>query len=119
MAKLKSENSERKKKQDEIAKELNDAYSRMSGIVQKKNAPVEELTGKVLTLEATLAKAEAENTENAERVEQLQQSNAQMTREFEAKASNIWRTGEAERQKLKNEIADLNTQVAKWQIGLS
>ena len=109
LATLRQENIDRKKKQAQVEKELNEAYNRMSGIVQKKNAPVEELTGKVQKLEASLAKVEAEKSENAERAEKLEQTNAQMQREFEIKASNIWRTGEAERQKLKNEIADLNS----------
>jgi len=36
-----------KKKLAETQKELNEAYARMSDIVQKKNSPVEELTVKV------------------------------------------------------------------------
>ena len=41
------ENSVLKKKLAETQKELNEAYARMSDIVQKKNSPVEELTVKV------------------------------------------------------------------------
>jgi len=40
----------------------------MSGIVQKKNAPLEEMSAKVQKLEASMAEAEAEKVQSNERI---------------------------------------------------
>jgi len=60
MNKLKKEIGAVMKKLEDTEQELNEAYSRMSGIVQKKNAPNEELATKAQELEKSLAQAEAE-----------------------------------------------------------
>lgn len=44
LSNLTKENTAMKKKLAETQKELNEAYARMSDIVQKKNSPLEELT---------------------------------------------------------------------------
>ena len=56
----------------------------MSDIVQKKNAPVEELGTKVTQLETKVEEAKTEKAKTDERIERLQAINASMQQMFDA-----------------------------------
>jgi len=65
-------------------------------------------------LEISFAEVEAEKVQTAERIERLQSINSSMQQVFDEKADKIKLESDNERQKLKLEIAKLNTQIAKW-----
>ena len=70
---------------------------------------------KLKKLQTQVTEAEVDKAQTDERIKRLQSINASMQQVFDEKADKIKLEADAERQKLKLEIAQLNTQVAKWQ----
>ena len=109
IVKLRKENKNLKKQLTQTEKELNDAYGKLGGIVQKQSLPKDEMERKYEKLEAALAEANAEKATTDERIQRLQSINSSMQQVFDEKADKIKLEADAERQKLKLEIAQLNT----------
>ena len=85
----------------------------MSDIVQKKNAPAEELFHKVTNMEAQIAENEADKEKTDSRIQRLQEINNSMSLMFESEKEKARVESDSKLNALKLEIAKLNTDLSK------
>ena len=91
----------------------------MSDIVQKKNAPAEELSHKVTNMEAQIAENEADKEKTDLRIQRLQEINNSMSLMFESEKEKARVESDSKLNALKLEIAKLNTDLSKQKIQMS
>ena len=91
----------------------------MSDIVQKKNAPAEELFHKVTNMEAQIAENEADKEKTDSRIQRLQEINNSMSLMFESEKEKARVESDSKLNALKLEIAKLNTDLSKQKIQMS
>ena len=91
----------------------------MSDIVQKKNAPAEELSHKVTNMEAQIAENEADKEKTDSRIQRLQEINNSMSLMFESEKEKARVESDSKLNALKLEIAKLNTDLSKQKIQMS